>query len=505
MSLTLVIGGVRSGKSARGEALAAATGMPVRYLATADSADASMAERITAHLARRPREWVTVEAGGRLADALTAPGCVLLDGLGVWIARVDAQALDAGVEALIEAAATRQVIVVAEEAGHGLLPVEPLARAWLDRLGDAVQRLSAAAERVELVVAGRPIAIGGGPGTVDGLRRHGDELVRPGDADHAVNVLAGGPPSWLRGELQAALDSQADAYPDETEAVAALAALHGRDSAEMVPTNGAAQALWLLPAALRPALAACVHPGFTEGEAALRAHGIPVARVLRDPDRGFALDPSAVPETADLVLVGNPASPSGTLDPAATVLALRRPGRTIVVDEAFMDFVPGEANSLVRDGYEDVIVVRSMTKSLSVPGLRVGYAVAAPALADRLRAVRPPWSVNTLALAALRAAAARPEALAAAAVRAGAEREDLARGLARIPRIRTWPSSANFCLVEVPDGPRVAQALRASNIAVRPAASFPGLDASHLRITARGPAANARLVRALSAAVAACP
>jgi histidinol-phosphate/aromatic aminotransferase/cobyric acid decarboxylase-like protein len=505
MSLTLVVGGVRSGKSARGEALASASGLPVRYIATADSQDSSMAERIAAHAARRPAGWATVEADARLAVALAGPGCVLLDGLGVWIARVDRHAVDAGVEALIAAAVNRPVIVVAEEAGHGLVPIDPLARAWLDLLGDAMQRLSAAAERVELVVAGRPIALAGGPRTVDGLRSHGDEFVQPGDADHAVNVLAGGPPRWLREGLQAALDSQADAYPDETETVAALAALHGRDPLEIVPTNGAAQALWLLPAALRPSLAACVHPGFTEGEVALRAHGIPIARVLRDPDRGFALDPAAVPGAADLVLLGNPTSPSGTLDPAAAVLSLRRPGRTIVVDEAFMNLVPGEANSLVRNGHGEVIVVRSLTKSLSVPGLRAGYAVASAALADRLRAVRPPWSANVLALAAMRAAAERPEALAAAAVRASAEREDLVRRLARISRIRTWPSSANFCLVEVPDGPRVTQALRASRIAVRPAASFPGLESSHLRITAREPAANARLVEALSAAVAACP
>jgi histidinol-phosphate/aromatic aminotransferase/cobyric acid decarboxylase-like protein len=320
-----------------------------------------------------------------------------------------------------------------------------------------------------------------------------------------VTVLAGGPPGWLKDEVMKAMDSGTAAYPDERCAVSALAKLHGRLPEEIVATNGAAQALWLLPASVRPTLAACVHPGFTEGEAALRAHGVPVARVLRDPDRGFALDPAAVPDAADLVLVGNPASPSGTLDPAAAVLALRRPGRTIVVDEAFMDLVPGQPDSLVRDAPPDVIVVRSLTKSLSVPGLRVGYAVAAPALADKLRAVRPPWSVNALALAALAAAARRPEALAAAAVRASAERSDLQRGLARIPRVRTWPSSANFCLVEVPDGPRVASALKEGGIAVRPAASFPGLGSSHLRITAREPAANARLLTALHEAVAACP
>ena len=126
-----------------------------------------------------------------------------------------------------------------------------------------------------------------------------------------------------------------------------------------MPTNGAAEALWLLPAALRPALAACVHPGFTEAEAALRAHGVPVARVLRDPDAGFALDPAAVPEAADLVVVGNPASPSGTLDPATAILALRRPGRVVVVDEAFMDLVPGRPASLVGERLDDVIVVRA--------------------------------------------------------------------------------------------------------------------------------------------------
>lgn len=503
MSLTLVLGGVRSGKSARAEALARATGQPVRYIATADPTDESMADRIAAHVARRPTEWTTAVADGQLP--LGDSGCLLLDGLGVWIARAGEASVSEGIDALIDAAATRPVIVVAEEAGLGLLPTSAVARAWLDRLGLAVQRLSAAADRVEVVVAGRPLVLAAGPSSADELRRHGDDLVGPGDADHAVNVLEGGPPDWLRSALRAALEEDAHSYPRETAAMSALAALHGRQPEEIVPTNGAAQALWLLPAALRPSLAACVHPGFTEGEVALRAHGIPVARVLRDPDTGFALDPDAVPEAADLVLVGNPASPSGRLDPAAAILALRRPGRTIVVDEAFMDMVPGQPESLVSEGSADVIVVRSLTKSLSIPGLRAGYALAAPELADRLRAVRPAWSVNALALAALAAAAERPDALAAAAVRASSEREDLLQGLSGIPRVRSWPSSTNFCLIEVPDGPRVTAALQARGIAVRPADSFPGLAPGHLRLTARGRAANARLVAALSTAVAGCP
>ncbi|HST39823.1 MAG TPA: bifunctional adenosylcobinamide kinase/adenosylcobinamide-phosphate guanylyltransferase [Conexibacter sp.] len=549
MSFALLLGGTRSGKSARAEAIAAATGLPVRYVATADGADPSLRGRIAAHVARRPDAWETVEVGERLGDALGEPGarCVLLDGLGPWIAtalhRAGAfddpsperiapveVAVEAQIEQLVAAAATvvaggGAVIVVAEQAGEGVLPPDRASRAWLDLLGSATQRIAAAADRVELVVAGRPltlVAAQDAPGTAQdapafaqgapaiahdapddlaALRTHGDTAVRPGDADHAVNVRADGPPPWLREALQAALDGDATRYPDERAACAALAALHGRAPEEIVAANGAAQALWLLPAALRPRLAACVHPGFTEAEAALRAHGVEVVRVLRDPARDFALDPAAVPAEADLVVVGNPASPSGTLDPAAALLALRRPGRVVAVDEAFMDLVPGEPGSLARERLDDVIVFRSLTKSLAIPGLRAGYAIAPRALADRLRAVRPPWSVNALALAALTALAARPEALADAAERTREEREDLQRRLAAIDGLRTWPAAANYCLVEVVDGAAIAAALRERRIAVRQAASFPGLDGRHLRLTARTPQENERLVSALAEAV----
>lgn len=527
MGLTLVLGGTRSGKSAFAERLARESALPVRYVATADERDESFAARIAAHVVRRPPEWETVVAGDRLAAAVGRDRCVLVDGLGTWIAgvmqrgAVAADDMPAGAAldpsrssvrdevaalALAASASPSPVIVVAEQAGEGLLAPDALSRAWLDALGEATQALAAVAQRAVLVVAGRAIELPpatAGAAAIDAdLRRHGDTLVRPGDTDHAVNVLAGGPPRWLREVLRGALDQDASSYPREDETVAALAALHGREPAEIVPTNGAAQALWLLPAALRPRLAACVHPGFTETEAALRAHGVPVARVLREAEAGFALDPAAVPEAADLVVVGNPASPTGTLDPAAALLALRRPGRTLVVDEAFMDLVPGEPASLVREALPDVVVTRSLTKSLAIPGLRAGYAVAAPALAGRLRAVRPPWSCNALALAALRAMAQRPEALADAAARAQRERADLEARLADVPGLRTWPAVANYVLVRVPDGAAVAARLREAGIAVRPAGSFPGLTADDLRITARAPRDNERLAGVLAAAVA---
>src|SRR3954462_15243739 len=125
MSLTLVIGGTRSGKSARAEALAAATRRPVRYVATADASDGSMRERIAAHAARRPPDWTTGEIAASLDAALdeAAGACVLVDGLGPWIAtaqhRSNGGARDTVLADVARLAALRtdaDVIVVAEEA-----------------------------------------------------------------------------------------------------------------------------------------------------------------------------------------------------------------------------------------------------------------------------------------------------------------------------------------------------------------------------------------------------
>ena len=518
MTLTLVVGGTRSGKSAHAErlALAAANGSMVRYVATADSGDGTMAARIAAHAARRPPEWETVEAGNDLAATILTGGTTLIDGLGAWVAgvlhrggtparvtRAIDQVLNAGRGGEGEPGGETgaHLIVVAEEAGQGLLPMDPVSRRWLDALGAAIQQLSAAADEVHYVVAGRPITLHSERFAGSAPRHHGDQDVRPGDADHAVNVLAGGPPVWLREALLRALDGAADRYPDETNAKRATAARHGRSPEEVVLTNGAVEALWLLAPALKPRHAVCVHPGFSETEAALLAHGIRTTRVLRDPDDNFALDPSAVPPDADLVVVGNPASPSGTLSPATAIEAMRKPGRIVVVDEAFMDMVPGAPASLSGTRQHDVIVIRSLTKLLSIPGLRAGYALAPPQLAAALEAVKPPWSANALALAAITAAAAHEHELAALAERASAERDDLQRRLNEIDGVRVWPSATNYCLIEIADGPRVVAALRAERIAVRHAASFPGLGAGHIRITARDPDANARVAAALKAAM----
>jgi histidinol-phosphate/aromatic aminotransferase/cobyric acid decarboxylase-like protein/adenosyl cobinamide kinase/adenosyl cobinamide phosphate guanylyltransferase len=534
MALVLVLGGVRSGKSVVAERIAAGHGAPVRYLATGGGSDPEMAERIERHRARRPAGWRTVECDDP-ERVQPGPGeTLLVDGIAPWLARqmreeglwtaADVAPLGPDgraahdrvverVRGFAHAASQRPglTVVVAEESGLGVTPVGAATRRYLDLAGEATQALARHARRVVLVVAGQPIDLldrgpGAGPASPwppgqGELRVHGDQMVTPGQLDFAVNVVPGGPPDWLREAMVAALD-RVGSYPDERPAVEALAARHGREPDEVLATNGSAEAFWLLAVALQRRSAVVVHPSFTEPEAALRAAGHRVERVLRDP-ADFTLDPSAVPAEADLVVLGNPNNPTGTLDPAEIVARLARPGRLLLVDEAFMELVPGEAESLAgRREPPGTIVVRSLTKLWSLAGIRAGYLLAPADVVAAARAVRQPWSVSAPACAALTTWARRTatsgsaEAAAVAAWVADA-RERLAAELAALPGIRVWPSAANFLLLRVPDGAAARSGLAERGIAVRRADTFPGLGPDHLRVAVRRPDDNRRLVVAL--------
>ena len=335
------------------------------------------------------------------------------------------------------------------------------------------------------------------------LRHHGDVDAGPGLADFAVNVRGDAPPAWLREHLVDAL-GRIGRYPsteDGDGARRAVAARHGRRADEVLVLAGAAEGFALLPA-LAPRKAALVHPSFTEPEVALAQAGVPVHRVLLDPADGYALRPGLVPDDADLVVLGNPTNPTSVLHPAAAIRALTRDGRVVVVDEAFMDAVPGEPETLAGADLPGLLVLRSLTKTWALPGLRAGYALGAPALLARLAAHRPHWPVGTLVLAAVEACASPPAAAeaAAAALELAGHRAHLAAALAGLPGVTVHePAAGPFLLLRVRDGERVRDGLRRRGIAVRRGDTFPGLTADHLRVAVREPARAARLVEALRA------
>jgi adenosylcobinamide kinase / adenosylcobinamide-phosphate guanylyltransferase len=171
--LTLVLGGVRSGKSRWAEHLAG-TCPPVIYLATALAGDADMDQRIRQHQQRRPADWRTVEEPWDVVRAVAEQrkaGSVLVECLSLWLTnllvglpgrpgRSDAD-IRIEVEALAGAAqeVPARVIVVSNEVGCGLMPANVLARRFGDLLGEANQRLAAAAAEVYALLAGIPLRV----------------------------------------------------------------------------------------------------------------------------------------------------------------------------------------------------------------------------------------------------------------------------------------------------------------------------------------------------------
>lgn len=162
--LTLILGGARSGKSRHAEALIEASGLSPYYIATAQALDGEMTARIAKHRERRGAHWQTLEEPLALSETLTqvnAEGrALMVDCLTLWLTNlmVHDLAVEAEINRLLEALAELDgaIIFVSNEVGHGIMPTNKMARAFIDHAGLLHQRLAEKADRVLFMTAGLP-------------------------------------------------------------------------------------------------------------------------------------------------------------------------------------------------------------------------------------------------------------------------------------------------------------------------------------------------------------
>lgn len=328
----------------------------------------------------------------------------------------------------------------------------------------------------------------------------------PPDAilDFSASISPLGPPNSAIAAIQFQIGNLRN-YPDPdySELRLALSHFHQLPPEWILPGNGSAELLTLAGRELAELAATIlITPAFGDYYRTLTAYK---AKVLECPlslvTGHLSIDKGQKTKDKGLLL-NNPHNPTGKLFSREAILPYLEQFALVVVDEAFMDFVPpDEEQSLVSavQKYPNLVVLRSLTKFYSLPGLRLGYAIAHPDRLSRWQSWRDPWPVNTLAAAAAIAVLQDQEFQKQTWQWLPPARKQLFQGLAAIPGLQPQESAANFLLVESQQSSKQLQQelLQHHQILIRDCLSFKELGDRFFRVAVRSQSENQRLLTAL--------
>ena len=326
------------------------------------------------------------------------------------------------------------------------------------------------------------------------------------DFSASINPL--GMPESVRTAAMKGID-QSIWYPecDAASLIAELARVHGLTRDHFVVGSGSTELLYLAPQVFKPRRALVVTPSFSEYERSLLLAGTRIDFFTLDPADGFRLDPlkllyAMAPDT-DLILLANPANPSGVPIPPTAIVEIAKGSReqaVVAVDEAFVDFCPEfSVMGRVAD-HGNLYVLRSLTKFYAIPGLRAGYLAGPPRGIARMVGAQQPWPLSVPALAAAHACLGAEEYRRQTLATLPLLRDELTAGLEQ-RGLKVYPSRANYRLARLPDSvppaAEIAGRLRSRGILIRACSNFQGLDGHFLRLAVRPAADNRRLLAAL--------
>ncbi|PSN17686.1 threonine-phosphate decarboxylase [filamentous cyanobacterium CCP5] len=331
--------------------------------------------------------------------------------------------------------------------------------------------------------------------------------------DFSASISPLGPPQSVLQAIQAALANLRH-YPDPgyTSFCQAIAQHHGLSPQQVLPGNGAAELLtWACRDLAKLGAVGLPVPAFGDYYRALQGFdGVVVPQGIQADGAWLgneAFLDRLVHRRRSLQLAGlllnNPHNPTGRLFSKSSLLPLLDQFDLVVVDEAFMDFLPAnQQESLVGQvsSHPNLVVLRSLTKFYSLPGLRLGYAVGSPERLERWRRWRDPWPVNSLAVSAAVAALADTAFQQHTWDWLAATRPALYTGLQSIAQLDPLPGVANFFLVccDRPVPLLQAALLKHHRILIRDCLSFPELGDRYFRIAVKTEAENQQLLAALA-------
>lgn len=332
------------------------------------------------------------------------------------------------------------------------------------------------------------------------------------DFSASLNPL--GPPPEVLELLRREID-QVACYPEgESPKLLAGLARYAQTAPEgILLGNGATELIYFLLRFLRPRRVVLPVPTFSEYHRACRITGAdfdPFNFILSDHRGDWTFDWPGLLEQVewhggDLLVLVHPNNPTGALLDEAFAESLlettRARGTAVLLDESFIDFVPGASWIAWQERYDHLLILRSLTKFFALAGLRLGYLIGAPDRIAKMRGGREPWPVNQLALLAAEVLPSLEDYSRRTRDLVSVERNCLLSELASLPGLRPFAGRANFILVqadpEVAGVDRICRDLLRERILIRNCRNWPGLPANCFRLAVRSRSENGRLLEAL--------
>ncbi|WP_213804260.1 threonine-phosphate decarboxylase [Granulicella sp. dw_53] len=327
--------------------------------------------------------------------------------------------------------------------------------------------------------------------------------------DFSANINPDGPPAGVLSTLRASLDdlSTLTDYPDlqQTSLKQSIAHYAEISTQNIAVANGFVPLLDAVLRSLPIRRFLLPVPAFVEYQKALARARIEVSPYTLSAEDCFIYDPEAMAVGQhDAILLANPQNPSGVCHDGSVIrnIVAKAAERKmyVLLDEAFIDYVPESSLTRETDHFPNLIIFRSVTKFHGIPGLRVAYAVSNPVLSLAIEGNLSPWPITTLASQAVSAALEDQDYAIRSRATNMERRRDLQHKLKALD-LTTYPSKANFILFQLPsDVDPIAfwqHMIVEHHIVLRDCTNYQALPPGHLRAAVRTTQENDRLVEAL--------
>jgi threonine-phosphate decarboxylase len=328
--------------------------------------------------------------------------------------------------------------------------------------------------------------------------------------DFSANLNPLGPPKWLK-EALGDISESFSHYPDPTYAQVneALAHFEGLEREQVLVSNGGAEAIFLVAKHFEGKRALIVQPTFVEYEKACQHYHVQTEDVFLNSQEGFSFPLEQILakiNEVQAIFICRPNNPTGTVVEEEAIHTLLEKGletgTTIIVDEAFVDFLPDKVFGLTKwiSRYPNLIVLRSLTKMYTIPGLRVGYIMADAETVQALSFYQIPWSVNSIVATLTPRLLDDQEFVRETKQWLNTQLHYMLDELERL-EFNVSPTQVNFYLLQDRKNPEQTHELFLflieQGILARHTHNFKGLNGAFLRLAVRSPEENQQLIRAL--------